>query len=179
MTSVSPKEYTMKKNQPSAKLHWEEKRESKSFRRVFVVLIFAVVIAGMMYVMKAKGDDELSEFKQFPHTYLRVQDVGYDETKIVIWKGGASAPPMIRLDDGSVAWPCYVHPNESVVPRLNGKPLLIPLIYGSGSAMTTPSIPPHKTPLPEREIQALQKFQIPEGQKILEEYSSRRRGMGV
>ncbi len=136
-----------------------------------VTLLLASIAAAALWWLQAR--DDLAEFRTFPHTFIRVEDMGYDDSKVVVWRGNVSPPPLLKLEDGSTAWPCWIHPEGAVVPRQGGKPLLIPLIGGERGMKSTPPLPPRHKPLTSDQIPILRKYQTDEGQVALDRFAGR------
>ena len=141
-----------------------------SKRRWPIPLLIGLVLAGLAMQWLANRD-EMADFADFPHAYLLEQDAGYDIGKVVISRGPVNPPGSFDTGSG-IAWPVYVHPDPTVVPRQNGAPFLIPLL-NQGGAPSTPPVPPSGRPLSGEQIRKLVRYQLPEGQAKLDRFAGR------
>ena len=143
-------------------------------RTIKLVVVLAVVASVGVWVWRQTVAEPLSEFRDFPYTYITEAAAGYDETQVIISRGEIVGPPQVETDKGAIAWPIYIHPDANVIPRQNGKPYLIPMIT-VGVSQHTPRIAPLGRMLTPSETSNLVRYQTTEGEERMAKF---RKDMG-
>jgi len=139
-------------------------------RLVLLSGLLILVAAAGIWVWRMYTREPMSGWKDFPWTYITEAAMGSDETRVVIDRGTINGPPSV-VDEasGTTAWPAYIHPDPQVVPLIDGKPCIFPLIP-NGNLARTPVIPSLKRPLTASELAGVQRYFTPEGQARMDAF---------
>lgn len=125
------------------------------------ILVLAALTAAWLW--RTSTVEPLASFRDFPWTYITEAGTGPDQSRVIIHRGSISGPASL-LDEasGQRAWPAYVHPDPAVIPLMDGRPCIFPVIP-DGTQSRTPVIPSLRRPLTTHELAAAQRFLTPEG----------------
>lgn len=137
---------------------------------ILVALLLVVAVAAVM-LWRASTREPMADFRDFPWTYITEAGVGSDESKVIIDRGEITGPAsVIDPASGATAWPAFVHPDPKVVPLVDGKPVIFPLIpQGQGSR--TPVITAIGRPLTQREIEHATRYFTREGRERMDAFT--------
>ncbi len=135
---------------------------------LLIAVLAALALVGV-WVWRTATAEPMAAFREFPYTYITESAGGYDASKVVVTRGSITGPAASLDADGTTAWPAYIHPDDKVVPRQDGKPYIIPLI-AHGTSLSTPRIAPLGRPLNAREIADLERYQTPEGSERMAKF---------
>ena len=132
-------------------------------RPVLLSGLLILVAAAGVWVWHLSTHEPMSGWKDFPWTFITEAAVGPDESRVIISRGSIEGPASV-VDEatGQTAWPAYIHPDPAVVPFIQGKPCIFPLIP-NGNLARTPVIPSMKRPLNAAELAGVQRYFTPEG----------------
>lgn len=143
---------------------------SMSSRAVILTVILVAVAAAGIWVWRLTTAEPMGGFRDFPWTYITEANVGADETRVIINRGTINGPTSVEDEaSGQIAWPAFVHPDPTVVPLIDGRQVIFPLIpVGNGSR--TPVIPGLKRPLKQREMEGAVRYFDSEGRKRMDAF---------
>jgi hypothetical protein len=139
-----------------------------SSRLILLCGLFILVAAAGIWIWRLSTHEPMAGWRDFPWTYITESAMGGDESRVIINRGEINGPASV-IDEvtGQTAWPAYIHPDPNVVPLIDGKPCIIPLIE-ENNAVRTPVLKALRRPLTPTEINGLQRFQIDEGRVRME-----------
>lgn len=147
-----------------------------SLRPVLLFGLLLVVMAAGVWIWRMATAEPMAGFRDFPWTYITESAMGADESLVIINRGSITGPSsVIEEATGQTAWPAFIHPNASVVPLIDGKPCIFPLIP-MGNGARTPVIKSLGRSLSQKEIDGVQRYQIPEGRERMDAF---RKEMGL
>jgi hypothetical protein len=130
-------------------------------------LLILVAMAGV-WIWRLSTQEPMSAWKDFPWTYITEAAVGSDEARVIINRGEITGPAsVVDETNGQTAWPAFIHPDPAVVPQIDGKPCIFPLIP-QGDRARTPVIPTLGRPLTQSEIQGVERYLTPEGRERMD-----------
>lgn len=145
-------------------------------RPVILTCVFVAVLAAALWVWRLSTAQPAGEFRDFPWTFITEAAMSADPAHVLIDRGTIEGPlTIVDPTTGDTAWPAFIHPDPAVVPLVDGKPLIIPLIH-EGQFGRTPVIPALKRPLSRAEIEGLRRYFTPEGTERMAVF---RKGMGL
>lgn len=148
----------------------DDTREPRMSSRLTILTVSLVLVAAAgMWLWRLAGAEPMASFRDFPWTYISEAKMGSDESAVVITRGSINGPPSVSDAAGATAWPAYVHPDPHVVPLIDGKPCIIPLI-SDGNTTRTPVIRSLKRPLTHQEMNGLVRYVTPEGRERMDAF---------
>ena len=135
-----------------------------------ILLGFVVVAAiASIWLWRLATLDPMRSFSDFPWTYITEAAVGSDDSRVIVLRGSITSQSQTQTSGGETAWPAYVHPDPQVVPAIDGKPCIIPLIQ-HGNSVSTPVIRSLGRPLNQHEIDGLVRYLTPEGRERMDAF---------
>jgi hypothetical protein len=145
-------------------------------RSTWLVCGLVLAVFCCIWLWRLDTAEPMAGFRDFPWTYITESDVGSDESRVQISRGSINGPAsIVDPSTDQTAWPAFIHPDPAVVPLIDGKPCIFPLIpMGNGSR--TPVLPPLRRPLTQKEIDGVQRYQTPEGRQRMDAF---RKEMGL
>lgn len=137
---------------------------------VILGIVLVLLIAAGIWIWRSASREPMSGFKDFPWTYIAEPATGTDPARVIVVRGQINGPASTTDPaSGEIAWPAYVHPDAAIVPLVDGKPVIFPIIP-NGLYARTPVIPTLKRPLTRQELEGAVRFQTPEGQARMEAF---------
>lgn len=139
-------------------------------RRLAILSAALILVAAAgIWLWRLAAAEPMAAFHDFPWTYISEAAMGGDASAVVIVRGSINGPPSVTDAAGATAWPAYVHPDPHVVPYIDGRPLIIPLIT-DGNATRSPVIRSLKRPLTQQEMNGLVRYFTPEGRERMDAF---------
>jgi len=141
---------------------------SSRLTKLCICLVAVAAIAVLIW--RQYTSEPMSGFRDFPWTYITERACGGDASRVIINRGEITGPPsVVDETSGETAWPAFIHPDPAVVPLVDGKPCIFPLIP-QGDRTRTPLIPSLKRPLTQAEILGVERFFTAEGRERMDAF---------